>query len=357
MSTLDDLNERFVRLQFGSGQRTRLYEKLIDLLHNNIKLTEALDICWQHASYDGKKPKRVAAIALDTWRRRVRDGSKLGDAMQGWIPDSDRMVIKAGEEAGKVEEALRNALKIQEGMSKIRSAIWGGVAYPLVLLAAVVGFLVIFGVMVVPAFHEVYPREKWTGPGASMAYLSDFVDIWLMPILIAFFAGIVVSIWSMPRWTGRLRVYADKVPPFSLYRMSVGVGFMLTVSAMTKANVTFTDTLRALLRDANPWYRERLSRALQLMNNGRNLGEALHQSGHSFPDEEAVLDLRAFAGLAGFETRMQKMGEKWIDLSVVRVQGQMKVFSYFALVLMAFVIGWLGSGLQSVLSQIQSGVQ
>jgi hypothetical protein len=54
---------------------------------------------------------------------------------------------------------------------------------------------------------------------------------------------------------------------------------------------------------------------------------------------------------------MQKMGEKWIDLSVVRVQGQMKVFSYFALVLMAFVIGWLGSGLQSVLSQIQSGVQ
>lgn len=66
MSTLDDLNERFVRLQFGSGQRTRLYEKLIDLLHNNIKLTEALDICWQHASYDGRKPKRVAAIALDT---------------------------------------------------------------------------------------------------------------------------------------------------------------------------------------------------------------------------------------------------------------------------------------------------
>ena len=357
MSTLDDLNERFVRLQFGSSQRTRLYEKLIDLLHNNIKLTEALDICWQHASYDGRKPKRVAAIALDTWRTRVRDGVKLGDAMQGWIPDSDRMVIKAGEEAGKVEEALRNALKIQEGMSKIRGAIWGGVAYPLVLLAAVVGFLVVFGVMVVPSFNDVLPREKWTGSGASMAFLSDFVDIWLMPILIAFFAAIVVSIWSMPRWTGRLRVYADKVPPYSLYRMSVGVGFMLTVSAMTKANVTFTDTLRALLRDANPWYRERLARALQLMNNGRNLGEALHQSGHSFPDEEAVLDLRAFAGLAGFEVRMQKMGEKWIDLSVVRVQGQMKVFSYFALVLMAFVIGWLGSGLQSVLSQIQSGVQ
>ena len=357
MSTLDDLNERFVRLQFGSSQRTRLYEKLIDLLHNNIKLTEALDICWQHASYDGRKPKRVAAIALDTWRTRVRDGVKLGDAMQGWIPDSDRMVIKAGEEAGKVEEALRNALKIQEGMSKIRAAIWGGVAYPLVLLAAVVGFLVIFGVMVVPSFDAVFPRAKWTGAGASMAFLSDFVDIWLMPILIAFFAAIVVSIWSMPRWTGRLRVYADKVPPYSLYRMSVGVGFMLTVSAITKANVTFTDTLRALLRDANPWYRERLARALQLMNNGRNLGEALHQSGHSFPDEEAVLDLRAFAGLAGFEVRMQKMGEKWIDLSVVRVQGQMKVFSYFALVLMAFVIGWLGSGLQSVLSQIQSGVQ
>lgn len=357
MSTLDALNERFVRLQFGAGQRTRLYEKLIDLLHNNIKLTDALDICWQHASYDGKKPTRVAAIAIDTWRTRVRDGEKLGDAMQGWIPDSDRMVIKAGEEAGKVEEALRNALKIQEGMSKIRGAIWGGVAYPLVLLAAVVGFLVIFGVMVVPAFDSVYPRSKWIGAGASMAFLSDFVNIWLMPLLLACFACILICIWSMPRWTGRLRVSADKAPPFSLYRMSVGVGFMLTVSAMTKANVTFTDTLRALLRDANPWYRERLSRALQLMNNGRNLGEALYQSGHSFPDAEAVLDLRAFAGLAGFEVRMQKMGEKWIDMSVVRVQNQMKVFSYTALVLMAFVIGWLGAGLQSVLSQIQSGAQ
>ncbi|GJD89425.1 Toxin coregulated pilus biosynthesis protein E [Methylobacterium hispanicum] len=357
MSIMDDLNERFVRLQFGSGQRTRIYEKLIDLLHNNIKLTEALDICWVHASYDGNKPKRVAAIALDTWRTRVRDGVKLGDAMEGWIPDSDRMVIKAGEEAGKVEEALRNALRIQEGMSKIRGAIWGGVAYPMLLMAAVVGFLVIFGVMVVPAFNEVYPREKWTGAGGSLAFLSDFVDIWLMPIVIAFFACVAVSMWSMPRWTGRIRVYADKVPPFSLYRMSVGVGFMLTVSAMTKANVTFTDTLRALLRDANPWYRERLGRALQLMTNGRNLGEALYLAGHAFPDEEAVLDLRAFAGLAGFEVRMQKMGVKWIELSVQRVQGQMKIFAYVALVLMTFVIGWLGAGLQSVLAQIQSGVQ
>ena len=355
--TLDDLNDRFVRIQFNSSQRVRLYEKMIDLLHNNIKLTEALDLCWQHASYDGRKPKRVAAIALDTWRWRVRDGAKLGDAMQGWIPDSDRMVIKAGEEAGKVEEALRNALRIQEGMSKIKGAIWGGVAYPLVLMMAVVGFLVIFGVMVVPSFNDVYPREKWQGAGASMAGLSDFVDIWLMPIIIAFFAGVIVSIWSMPRWTGRVRVWADRIPPYSLYRMAVGVGFMLTVSAMTKANVTFTDTLRALLRDANPWYRERLTRTLQLMNNGRNLGEALYQAGHDFPDGEAVMDLRAFAGLAGFEVRMQKMGEKWIDLSVKRVQGQMKIFQYIALVAMAFTIGWLGAGLQSVLSQIQSGVQ
>jgi type II secretory pathway component PulF len=168
---------------------------------------------------------------------------------------------------------------------------------------------------------------------------------------------VIVSIWSMPRWTGRVRVWADRIPPYSLYRMAVGVGFMLTVSAMTKANVTFTDTLRALLRDANPWYRERLTRTLQLMNNGRNLGEALYQAGHDFPDGEAVLDLRAFAGLAGFEVRMQKMGEKWIDLSVKRVQGQMKIFQYIALVAMAFTIGWLGAGLQSVLSQIQSGVQ
>ena len=115
-----------------------------------------------------------------------------------------------------------------------------------------------FGLQVVPAFEMVLPREQWTGTGASMAVLSDFVNMYLVPSLIAFSFVVLGIVISLPRWTGRTRVFFDKIPPYSIYRLSSGAGFLLAVASMVKAGIPIPETLRILQRSAKPWYKERI---------------------------------------------------------------------------------------------------
>src|SRR5690606_1735213 len=144
-------------------------------------------------------------------------------------------------------------------------------------------------------------REQWTGVGAHMAIMADYVNSWLIPTIGALLAMIAVIVWTLPRWTGSARAIADRYPPWSIYRLTAGSGFMLAVSGMVKAGVPIPSILRLLQRGASPWFAERVSMTLFYVNNGLNLGDALYRTGFGFPDPETVKDLRAFAAFDGFD--------------------------------------------------------
>lgn len=355
MFDLKEWEASFLRMQFGGAKRLATYRKLIRYLKNGVKLTDALEILWRHASEDGKKPKNAVAIAVDHWLRAVQNGLTFGRAIRGWVPEKDRRVIEAGEEAGRLETALENAIFIAENERKIKSTLIAGLFYPIILIFVVIGFLVLFGVRVVPAFEDILPRSKWTGAGAQMALMSDFVNAWLFPTLLALVVLFGVIIWTMPRWTGSVRVKFDRFPPWSLYRLMSGAGFMLTVSAMIKAGVTMPQVLRIMQRDASPWFQERMARTLAFVNNGANIGEALYKTKFDFPDKETVQDLRAYANLAGFDEMLEILGKEWIELSVTKITLQTDILKYAGIVLVGITIGWLASGIFSLQSQITSG--
>src|SRR3546814_2409229 len=104
--------------------------------------------------------------------------------------------MEAGETAGRLDVAIDNAVFIFEWSKKIRGAILSGLSYPALLVVIAIGFIAMFGIQIVPAFDEVLPREQWTGMGAQMAMMADFVHSWMIPSLGAVFAGIVAIIRS-----------------------------------------------------------------------------------------------------------------------------------------------------------------
>src|SRR3546814_19673513 len=83
--------------------------------------------------------------------------------------------MEAGETAGRLDVAIDNAVFIFEWSKKIRGAILSGLSYPALLVVIAIGFIAMFGIQIVPAFDEVLPREQWTGMGAQMAMMADFV--------------------------------------------------------------------------------------------------------------------------------------------------------------------------------------
>ena len=346
----------FLKYSFNEKQRMRVYRKLSRFLANGVTLSNSLEIMYKHATGDGRNPKAAVALVLYEWRRQVANGKNFAQAVQGWIPDSDRLVIEGYEQAGNLGMGIDKAVLISQSSKKIKSTLVAGLAYPVMLIAIALSMLILFGLNVIPTFEEVLPRENWTGIGAQMAVMSDFVRDYILIVLGLVAALIALIIFSMPRWTGSLRVRFDKFPPWSLYRLIMGAGFMVSVGSMIKSGIPIPSILKMLQRGASPWYVERLSRAYYHVNNGTNLGDALYRAGHNFPDAETVQDLRAYASLTGFDDTLDRLGVEWLDESVLKVQSQTGVMRNIAMVFLGVVFGWIAMGMFDLLQQITSSM-
>ncbi|SOC27064.1 type II secretion system F family protein [Thalassospira xiamenensis] len=348
---LDNLNRSFSKLQFGGKQRIRVYRKLVSYLTNGVDLIKALKIMWQHASDDGRRPDHPTAIAVLEWLTAIENGKPLSTAFGSWIPDTDRVVISAGE-AGNLPQALENAVFIAEGGKRIKSTIYGGIAYPILLSTIAIGFMAMFGLQIIPAFDEVVPKEQWTGLASYMALMADFVNGWMFPLLGAFIGFMMTILFTLPRWTGKLRVKFDKYPPWSIYRLLSGTGFMLSVSALVKAGVQIPEILRILQKGANPWFFERMSSTLRYVSAGKNLGDALYATGYGYPDMETVRDLRSFSELENFDDMLEKLGREWLNESVEKITKQMNVLRNLSIVFLGAVFGLISGGIFALQQQV-----
>lgn len=347
---------KLAKFQFGGKVRGRTYKKLATFLKNGVPLSEALTIMWRHTSEDGKKRNDPTALILNEWRKRVGNGDTFGTAISGWVPEGDRVIIDGGEKAG-LHEAIMDAIKINAAGKKILKTIWLGAAYPIILTIVALGFMIMFSVRIVPAFTQVLPRSQWQGSAATMANIADGIYHYLVPGLVAFgFVCFAVS-YTMPRWVGRIRVIADKYPPWSLYRLYAGAGFMLVLSAMTKAGVQMTEILRTLKRGSLPWYDERIGGALRHVSNGENIGEALWLTGLNFPDAETVKDLRSYAEQDGFEEILRELGEQWIEESIEKVQAQTGAMRNVGFIVFGIVFGGIASATFGLEQQVTAAAK
>ena len=350
-----NLNRSFMKMQFGFKKRMRIYRKLSKYLSNSFPLGQALDEMYIFAKESGRSAA-VEATVLDEWRKSYANGRGIAPAMMDWVPNSERLIISGGEDAGKLAMALEKAIHVSSSAAKIRNTLIGGMLYPVLLFSLSIGFLWMFGSQVIPAFEEVLPRDKWIGVGAQMAVLSDFVMNWLRITLVALAVAFVGIAYSIPRWKKGLRVRFDRIPPWSLYRLVIGSGFMITLAGMLKSGISLPQALQTMARHASPWYRERILKTLFLVNNGKALGEALHLTGYQFPDRESVQDLRAYSKQANVEDALEITANDWLEESVISVQNQTALLRNLSFVMLALIFAWIASGIFSIQSQIANAV-
>jgi type II secretory pathway component PulF len=349
-----ELERWWSRMQLNAKARIRLYRKIATLLTNGLPLLKVLEELHARASSDGKKPNEPLAIVLADWRRAVQNGGMLSEAMRGWVPADEQMIIMAGEQAGRVEIALKAVVGVVESASRIRGAIVGGLIYPAAILSLVMAYLYLFGTRVIPEFGRIADPQHWRGTAKSLHVMSVFVQDW-MPLmvgaLVLVFVGVLVS---MPRWRGSLRASFDRLPPFSIYRLMVGTSFLMAFSALQQAGMTVEKCLTRMREGASPWLCERLDGALLGVKSGLNCGEALRNAGYGFPAREIVDDLCIYAEFRGFSEALQMLADEWMAEGVETISAQMKVLNGFAIVVLALSIAWLVTGFFGIQQEIAS---
>jgi type II secretory pathway component PulF len=348
------LTVAWARWQFRHDGRTRqgLWRKLAKLLHDGIPIITGLQEI--RALRD---PAAPLAIAIQHWMRGMNNGRALSEVIIPWVSPQERMLILAGEQAGHLEQALHSVVKVSRAGAAIRAAVLAGLAYPAFLLLLAVGALYFFGYRIIPAFSRAAGADAWTGLARTMVLTADWVQHGLHWVLLALALLLAALLLALPHWNGPLRVWLDRHPPLSIYRVMHGAAWLIALSALVGAGMRIEAAVEQLARGASAWARVRCEAALKGLRAGRNLGEALERSGHGFPDRAILSDLRLYASKSGFDEALRLIGEEWISESVERVQALMRVLFALALLLVGAVVLFMAAGLLAMQMQLMLIVQ
>ncbi|CCZ30701.1 type II secretory pathway component PulF [Proteobacteria bacterium CAG:495] len=342
-------------LQFSNKTRLKLYRKIASLMKNRFSLMDALDMLHDGASNGGKNPSEPLAIAIASWGRSLNNGMTFSDALKGWAPDRERLMLSVGD-VSDLESALMNLIKVTEGSTKMIRPIVGAITYPAFLTMMSVLIIYAIGVYMVPPMIDAAPTVVWRGMARDLVDLSAWIkDNWLIA-----FASLPVTMaviyFTIGIWTGKVRAFFDNIPPWSLYKVFTGISWLLALSALVKGGTPVSMALRALRRDASRYLKERIDKTLVYVNNGDNLGQALAKTGLDFPDREIIGDLKIYSELDNFEEALDKLANDWLEESVYMIEEKAGVLNMAALLSIGGVIAWAVMGTFEMQDQITSSM-
>lgn len=350
---LADINRYYAMIicRMSNGARLKIYRKLISLLRNRFSLMDALDRIRGIITNDGKNPDEPLALAILYWSRSLQNGNPFSVALEGWAPASERLMLSVGD-VSHLEGALENLIKVTEGTTKMKQPLVSAISYPMFLSMMTVLIIYAIGVYMVPPMMSAAPNTRWTGSARDLVQLSVWIQKnWL--IAFSFLPTVFFLIYlTLGRWKGKTRAWFENVPPWSLYRIFVGVTWMLAMAALVRAGTPVSQALRSLRHDASPYLLYRIDSALVFINNGDNLGEALNKTGLGFPDKEIIGDLRIYSEMDNFQGALDQMANEWLENSVTGISQKAAVLNMVATLFVSGAIAWAVMGTFSMQDQI-----
>ena len=357
MRNLSKAEEYYAKVIIGFANKTRLklYKKIASLMRNRFSLMDALDMLHEGASNGGKNPGEPLAIAIASWGRSLNNGKTFSEALKGWAPDRERLMLSVGD-VSDLEGALLNLIKVTEGSTKMIRPIVGAITYPSFLMMMAILIIYAIGVYMVPPMIDAAPNVRWRGLAKDLVNLSAWIkNNWLiafssLPVVMA------LIYFTIGIWTGKVRAFFDNIPPWSLYKVFVGISWLLALSALVKGGTPVSTAMRALRRDSTKYLKERIDKTMVFINNGDNLGQALSKTGLNFPDKDVIADLKIYSELDNFEEALDNLANEWLDESVYMIEEKASVLNMVALLSIGAVIAWAVMGTFEMQDQITSGM-
>lgn len=255
------------------------------LVGAGIPLVEALT-----ALIDQVEHERLKRIVSDV-KQRVNEGASLAEAMAVHPRAFSTLyvnMIRAGESSGALEAVLVRLADFTESQARLRSKIWGTMAYPIAM--AVIGSVVmgILFTVVVPKITKIFEDTQATLPWNTrllIATSSVFSRFWWAILLL-----VAAGIWGFLRWrkTPAGRAAWDRrvltFPVFGPLSRQIAIGrFARTLSTLLKSGVpllTAMDIVKNVV--GNTRLAEVIEQARDAIREGESIAAPLKRSGE-FP--------------------------------------------------------------------------
>ena len=347
------MREALLKLFFTDKTRMRTWRKLASLLRHNVQELQALNMLRNRAAAGNKSPilakllgGQPLAVILGQVIEALHKGQSLDVAFFKWIPHEETMLLRSGKRSAGLPEALLDCVDLIQSRQKIKSAVLRAVAYPIVLLGMFTALLLIISLHTIPAIAMMSDPETWTGAAALLYAISNFVASWMGAAALLILIGLgLAALCSLPYWTGPLRVKADNLPPWSVYRLLVGSVWIFTVVTLLRAKISLEYILSDSINSGvlRPWLKERVTRMRALYSQDANFGTLLLNLNMNFPDREMVEELAVYAAMPDFAVQMEDIAKEFLADGIERVEAASKALN--AVLLMLIIAAMCGVGL------------
>ena len=353
---MNKLELLYAKLVFKTDteKRMAITRKIASLLRNNFTLMDALHRIEMIESHNGRKPNEPFAIAMREIQQNLEQGMTFAQATRGWVPNEETLLLTSGN-VSSLLISLENIGWVVDGINRIKRAMWSAVAYPLFLFVLTLAIIVMVGLYLVPPLADAAGSDVvWRGTAASLVWISEFAHKYWYGFA-GVFLVLVGLIWlSMPVWTGKIRTFFDKLPPYSTYKLQVSVSWLMSLAAMVSAGVSVPDAMRLLADSSSKYLSDILEDALHHIANGENLGNALALTGKDFPNEEIIGDLMIYSDMNDFDKNLDKIARDYMEESVRKMESISNVFNSIGIILVSIIIGWVVLGTFQMQEQITS---
>ena len=356
MTTKLDLWYAKLVFRLNTEKRMTTARKLASLLRNDFTLMDALGRLEMIESHGGAKPNEPFAIVMREWQKNLERGMSFSDATRGWVPPEETLLVTSGNLSDLVV-ALENVSRVVDGTQRIKRAMLSAIAYPLFLLLLTFGIIMLVGIYLVPPLAEIAGDNMiWRGMAASLIWLSEFsVKYWFV-FLFGFIALVSIIWFTLPNWSGRLRAFFDKLPPWNVYKIQMSVGLLMSLSSMVAAGITIPDAMRMLADTSNKYLRNILEETLHYIANGDNLGNALRNTERDFPNKEIIGDLAIYADMNNFDENLSRVANDYLEESVRKIETISNAMNSIGILLVSAIIAWVVLGTFQMQDQITNAL-
>ncbi len=245
---------RWRQRRIFSKNRIEFYEDLATAYTDGVPIIAHLD---QASATEGKHGSPTLSSALALVQRRYSENSErpFADALAGFTPESERMLLRAAELSGKFPATLRFTAETAQRVGRMKRTIKEAIFSPLIAVSIAGYTMWQFATELTPLLDDVISPEDWTGAALALRWMSKAIVYGGRPVLALLAIVAVICYYQAPKWTGAKRRVIDELPGFSMYRDYHGALFIVSYASLLGAGVGQIEALQMIAQNAIPWVR------------------------------------------------------------------------------------------------------
>ncbi len=229
---------------------------------------------------------------LEDMGQEVKKGRALSKAMEdkpNIFSPLFRAMVKAGEASGKLDEALKLVAQQLERDYDLRRKVRGALAYPAVILSAMVVIGILMMVYVVPTLIQTFEELEVELPSttAFVVLVSKFlIEKWLLSLVVVVsFAGAIITAASSDGGKNFLSAVLLKTPVVSsLIKKVNSARVSRTLGSLIGSGVDIVEALRVTGEVIqNPKFKKVLVLAEEEIQKGNQISQIFIKNSNLFP--------------------------------------------------------------------------